>query len=45
MYLRIGRAVAAIGLLETHLQQCTDAQAEELQPYLRAARRLAAELN
>jgi regulator of sirC expression with transglutaminase-like and TPR domain len=45
MYLRTGRAVAAIGLLEAHLRQCTDAQAEELRPYLRAARRLAAELN
>ncbi len=45
IYLRTGHPIEAIGLLETHLRQCGESQAEELRPYLRAARRMAAELN
>lgn len=45
MYLRTGQAVPALELLEKHLQSCPAAEAEALQPYLRSARRMRAELN
>ncbi|HUY92697.1 MAG TPA: transglutaminase-like domain-containing protein [Pirellulales bacterium] len=45
MYLRNGRPVKALELLNDYLARCSDEQAEAVEPYLRAARRLAAELN
>lgn len=45
MYLRNGRPMQAISLLEPYLANCSGSQAEAVEPYLRAARRLAAELN
>lgn len=45
MYLRTGNALQALQLLEAYLRECTAEQAEPLQPYLRSARRMAAEMN
>jgi regulator of sirC expression with transglutaminase-like and TPR domain len=45
MYLRNGRPTAALGLLEKYLARCSDEQAQAVEPYLRVARRMAAELN
>ncbi len=45
LYLRLGRPVPALALLEPYAQQCTPEQAEQLAPYLRSARRMRAELN
>lgn len=45
VYLRNGRVYPAIKLLEEYTRHCDDEQAEMLTPYLRAARRMAAELN
>ena len=45
VYLRNGRPYPAIKLLEEYIRQSDDEQAEMLTPYLRAARRMAAELN
>lgn len=45
MYLRTGNSTRALALLEKYLARCSDEQAQAVQPYLRAARRMAAELN
>lgn len=45
VYLRNGRVYPAIELLEQYIRECDDEQAHLLTPYLRAARRMAAELN
>jgi regulator of sirC expression with transglutaminase-like and TPR domain len=45
MYLRTGDPTRALALLEKYLARCSDEQAQAVQPYLRAARRMAAELN
>lgn len=45
MYLRNGRPVQALDLLKTYLARCSEEQADAVEPYLRAARRLTAELN
>lgn len=45
MYLRNGRPMQALALLKEYLANCSEDQAEAVEPYLRAARRLAAEMN
>ncbi len=45
MYLRNGRPIAAMSLLENYVAHCPRDQVDALQPYLRSARRMAAELN
>jgi regulator of sirC expression with transglutaminase-like and TPR domain len=45
MYLRTGNSTTALPLLEKYLARCSDEQSQAVQPYLRAARRMAAELN
>ncbi len=45
VYLRNGRAQPALALLENYVRACTAEQAKIVEPYLRSARRLVAELN
>ncbi|HVW37381.1 MAG TPA: transglutaminase-like domain-containing protein [Pirellulales bacterium] len=45
MYLRNGRPMQALTLLKEYLENCSEEQAQAVEPYLRAARRLAAEMN
>jgi regulator of sirC expression with transglutaminase-like and TPR domain len=45
VYLRTGSARRALEILEPYLQGCGCDQAAELQPYVRSARRMVAELN
>jgi hypothetical protein len=45
VYLRNGRPYPAIKLVEDYIRESDEEQAEMLTPYLRAARRMAAELN
>lgn len=45
VYLRSGRPQPALRLLEAYAGTCDDEQASELEPFIRAARRLVAELN
>lgn len=45
IYLRTGRAPRAVKLLEQFAQGCSKDQAREVEPFLRSARRMMAELN
>ena len=45
MYLRTGQARPALDLLEPYAKVCDAEQAKQLQPYIRSAWRLIAELN
>ena len=45
IYLRIGKAPRAVQLLSQYAEACSREQALEVEPYLRSARRMTAELN
>jgi len=45
MYLRNGHPIQALKLLQAYLADCSSEQAQAVEPYLHAARRLIAELN
>jgi regulator of sirC expression with transglutaminase-like and TPR domain len=45
VYLRTGRPKRALPILENYLKECSQAQAAEVKPYLRSARRMVVEMN
>lgn len=45
VYLRIGSAAKALPLFEEYLRTCNQQDAEVIQPYVKTARRMAAEMN
>lgn len=45
IYLRIGQAIEALRHLDLYAQDCSDEDQQAIQPYLRSARRMLAELN
>lgn len=45
VYLRVGSATQALTLFEDYLRTCSPPEAEVIQPYVKTARRMAAEMN
>lgn len=45
LYLRLGRPVESLELLDPYADRCSPEQLDQLSPYLRSARRMRAELN